>query len=330
MRNNYSNVAWMCGTLLVVAVAQGASIGTGFTYQGTLQNASGPVTDTCNFRYSLWDASSAGNQVGPTLTFDGGAGNPPAVTVSGGLFNTILDFGAGSIVGVARWLRIEVVCQNDPAYPTYATLSPRVELKPTPHALALPGLYTLENATSPNVVGGYAGNNVNAGVVGATISGGGDPTNSWINSVTSNFGTVSGGYNNVVSATEASIGGGISNIASGVVSTIAGGQSGTASGMQSTVGGGFSCRATNRGATVGGGRGNLATNMWSTVGGGDNNQANGQESAVCGGLNNLANGLQATVGGGGFNTAGGQGSTIGGGNVNMASAQESTVGGGFN
>jgi hypothetical protein len=35
-------------------------LGTGFTYQGQLKNANGPVNDTCDFQFSLWDAAGSG------------------------------------------------------------------------------------------------------------------------------------------------------------------------------------------------------------------------------------------------------------------------------
>jgi hypothetical protein len=50
------------------------------------------------------------------------------------------------------------------------------------------------NDTSPNVIGGLSGNAVTAGVVGATIGGGGEWSGT--NWVTDHYGTVGGGVNN--------------------------------------------------------------------------------------------------------------------------------------
>jgi hypothetical protein len=55
---------------------------------------------------------------------------------------------------------------------SYTGLGPRQALTATPYALALPGLWTEPNADSPNLIGGYSGNSVTGGVVGATIGGG--------------------------------------------------------------------------------------------------------------------------------------------------------------
>ncbi len=49
-----------------------------FTYQGNLQEGGVPVDDMCAFEFSLWDDDNdpdPGVQIGPTLIFDGGAGN---------------------------------------------------------------------------------------------------------------------------------------------------------------------------------------------------------------------------------------------------------------
>ncbi len=44
--------------------AHGADIGTAFTYQGFLEKPAGtPLTDTCDFRFGLWDAPAMGIQV---------------------------------------------------------------------------------------------------------------------------------------------------------------------------------------------------------------------------------------------------------------------------
>ena len=40
------------------------NVGTAFTYQGRLTNASGPVDGACDFRFELWTAASGGQQTG--------------------------------------------------------------------------------------------------------------------------------------------------------------------------------------------------------------------------------------------------------------------------
>jgi hypothetical protein len=224
-----------------------AAMGTAFTYQGQLKKGGALVNRNCDFLFTLWDAETGGNQIGPNQ-------EKTNVPVTNGLFTVQLDFGTNAFQGDARWLQIAVKCTGDTS-PT--TLSPRQPLTPAPYALALPGLWTQQNATSPNIIGGYSGNSVTAGVYGATISGGGRP--SFPNQVTSNFGVVGGGEHNTASAYTATVSGGKDNIASGTQATVGGGAGNIASGIQATVGGGVGNTASGRLSTVPGGYGAAAT-----------------------------------------------------------------------
>ncbi len=125
------------------------------------------------------------------------------------------------------------------------------------------------NVTSPDLIGGLAGNTVAAGVVGAIIAGGGDPGSGGyygpeVNQVTGNFGVVSGGRGNVA----------------GLDSVVAGGNSSTAGGG-GAVAGGFGNFA-QAGGAVGGGSNNSATGTNATIPGGSSNQASGTLSFAAG------------------------------------------------
>lgn len=63
---------------------------------------------------------------------------------------------------------------------------------------------------SPNLIGGYAANSLSAGVVGATIAGGGQA--SGVQQVTGSYGAIGGGRNNQAAA-YAVVGGGDTNVA---------------------------------------------------------------------------------------------------------------------
>jgi hypothetical protein len=312
-----------------------AALGTAFTYQGQLKKAGNPVNGTCDFQFSLYDAASGGSPIGVQTT--------TGITVTNGLFTVQLDFGAGAFQGDARWLEIAVKCTGDAGY---VTLSQRQPLTPAPYALALPGLWTQQNATSPNLIGGYSGNSVTAGVYGATIGGGGASGST--NRVTDNYGTVGGGRNNQAgngdavptNATNATVGGGHVNTASGYYATVGGGFSNTASGYAATVGGGFSNTASGDHTTVGGGYYNTASNSYATVGGGYGNTASDDYATVGGGRSNTASNSYATVGGGYYNTASADYATIAGGGPsdpdnpsttnNRVTDNYGTIGGGGN
>lgn len=219
-------------------------------------------------------------------------------------------------------------------------------------------------SASPNILGGYAGNSVAAGILGATLAGGGNFGSE--NSVQGNYGTVSGGLKNrafgegsVVSGGQdntsgstyvegvspgayfATVAGGVQNQATGHSSAVGGGFLNIASGYGSVVAGGNLNDATGQGATIGGGYDNTASGLNATVAGGVFSVASGSGSFAAGhgsqatgdvsvalGYFNSATGFATTVSGGYDNVASSKYSTIGGGYANRASAQGATVGGG--
>ncbi|MBN1811191.1 MAG: hypothetical protein JXA14_05075 [Anaerolineae bacterium] len=134
-------------------------------------------------------------------------------------------------------------------------------------------------AGTPNLIGGYAGNTVSAGVYGATIGGGGNSDEP--NRVTDNYGTVSGGWSNQA-GNGATVGGGVSNWATSNQATIGGGGGNSASGDYTTVGGGSLNDATDEYATVGGGYDNDAGGRYAMIPGGFANSAYGDYSFAAG------------------------------------------------
>jgi hypothetical protein len=221
---------------------------------------------------------------------------------------------------------------------------------------------------APNVVGGSPGNFVAAGVVGATIAGGG-ATNfdgaGWTNAVLSDYGAVGGGlgnridgdslaaaiagghWNNVATKADYSaIGGGYyNNIAANAwSSTIAGGYANEIStyAAHSTIGGGSANRIAGylSYATIAGGSNNkIDTNaFFSAIGGGAGNRVGAESwyATIAGGVGNDigTNARHATVCGGLGNgiAASSASATIAGGYENEigTNANYSTIGGGSN
>lgn len=119
----YVVVALFVSVIIVAAFAgsiTAAPLGTSFTYQGKLTDASGtPLSGTYSLSFKLFDAASGGTQSGSTVTLG-------SVAVSGGLFTVSLDFGASAFTGQKLWLETNIGTQ---------TLSPRVELTSAPSAL---------------------------------------------------------------------------------------------------------------------------------------------------------------------------------------------------
>lgn len=97
-----------------------STLGTAFTYQGKLTDASGkPLSGSYSLGFKLFDGLTAGNQVGNTVTL-------PGVKVTNGFLTVQLDFGSAAFAGSKRWL--ETILGTD-------TLSPRIELTPAPLAV---------------------------------------------------------------------------------------------------------------------------------------------------------------------------------------------------
>ena len=135
-------------------------------------------------------------------------------------------------------------------------------------------IFRLEpNATTPRVIGGHADNNALAGVVGATIGGGG--ALGLANVVTDSFGTVAGGRGNRA-------GDNAGTLFDASFATVSGGLTNTASAQTSTVGGGQGNIASGQSSTVGGGQGNIASGVVSTIAGGNQNTAVGMGSFAAG------------------------------------------------
>jgi hypothetical protein len=336
--------------ILAVALSQTA-VAEEFTWRGTLGDAGQPANGAYDFRVQLF----AGEGVSPALT------EPLElleVQVSNGTFAAGFEFEDSNLTASGGWLEVAVREAGASAYRTLPGRS-RVAAKGT--AASCPASWNVEGnagltvndflgttdamalefrannqrvmrmepGSSPNLVGGFSGNQVGPGIVGATIDGGGSSGNP--NQVQATFGSIGGGRGNRVDASWGTVGGGRANVAGGSVdSTVGGGSSNRATGQTSTVGGGFDNQANALVATVAGGLGNIASSDRSSIGGGDSNEASGPSSTVPGGFNNSASGSSSVVGGGANNSASGSWSALAGGVGNSAIGEHASIAGGRN
>ena len=161
-----------------------------------------------------------------------------------------------------------------------------------------------------SVIEGSEANRAESGVVGATISGGGQVSSP--NQVLLDFGVLGGGRGN----------------RAGNLSTVGGGEGNRAEGIRATIGGGANNIASRNGAVIAGGSGNSATQSFASIGGGNVNTADGSYTTISGGVGNLASGRISTIGGGTRNQALSAYATIGGGSFNVAIGGTSTIAGG--
>jgi hypothetical protein len=299
--------------------------GTAFTYQGRLNNNGSPVTGSYDMTFTLFNTNASGVAIAGPVTNS-------AVAVSNGLFTTLIDFG-NAFNNSSNWLQIAV---RTSGANNFTTLMPRQPITPTPYAITaqnVAGLTVQQNTgDSPNVIGGSSVNYVASGVVAATIAGGGALSNEAFigpvsNTVTANFGTVSGGVNNTVNGEYGTVSGGDDNSVTGQSATVGGGDDNLAF-YYATVSGGFDNIATGQFAVIGGGDYNSAAGQYATVGGGTSNSATNDFSTISGGLANITRGEFATISGGNSNSASGQSATVSGGDNNTAIGNNSMVAGG--
>ncbi|MCC6823360.1 MAG: tail fiber domain-containing protein [Verrucomicrobia subdivision 3 bacterium] len=218
-------------------------------------------------------------------------------------------------------------------------------------------------ATSPNLVGGHAGNSVAPGMDAVVIAGGGRAGGAnhagaeltvigggWANTNHGGGATLGGGYLNRIEpvaydsvlmggrenviqngAAQTTLSGGLANVISNGAdyASISGGQFNLAGATEATVAGGGHNRALGFASAVGGGGGNAASGLWSAIAGGRDNAVGtaADYAAVGGGSQNQigTNSANSTVGGGDANGIGANSiaSTISGGVANDVAADSS-------
>jgi len=140
------------GDTVNAATTQAADVAlsTAIPYQGQLNTNGAPANGAHDFQFKLFDAATAGAQVGGTQAYED-------LNVTNGLFSTALDFGAASFTGQARWLEISV--RPGTSTGAFTTLSPRRPLLAVPYAL-----YSLASA------GGSGGNPAYGAAAGAPVN----------------------------------------------------------------------------------------------------------------------------------------------------------------
>lgn len=109
-------------SILVLALAATLPFATAqaepFTFQGFLEQAGTPLNGSANLAFKLYDADTAGSQIGSTLSAN-------AWPVAAGVFSIDLDFTGVVFTGAPRWLQVEV---------NGTPLSGRIAVQPAPLA----------------------------------------------------------------------------------------------------------------------------------------------------------------------------------------------------
>lgn len=115
---------------IVASDAFGATLSSAFTFQGRLVAGGSPANGSFDLRLALFNGSSSGTQVGNTLT-------NLNVSVSNGLFTTMVDFGSAVFDGTTYW--VDVAVRPGGTANPFRILFPRQRLAGTPYALYAAG-----------------------------------------------------------------------------------------------------------------------------------------------------------------------------------------------
>jgi|ERR1035437_4738393 hypothetical protein len=99
--------------------------GTGFMYQGRLNNNGSAANGNYDLTFSLFNTNSSGSSIAGPITNS-------ATAVSNGLFSATLNYGSGVFNNTNYWLEIGVRTNGNGAF---TTLAPRQPILPVPYAL---------------------------------------------------------------------------------------------------------------------------------------------------------------------------------------------------
>ena len=116
-------------TVFLVACAFGAHVasadplGTGFTYQGRLDDGGEPANGSYDFRFGLFTSATEGTAI-DTIELD-------AQSVSAGLIEASLDFTDVPYDGQALWIEISARTTGSG---NFTTLTPRQPISAAPYA----------------------------------------------------------------------------------------------------------------------------------------------------------------------------------------------------
>jgi len=136
-------------SFIVVAVLATAAFGqtTAFTYQGSLKDGGIAASGNYDFEFLLFDASSAGTQLGSTISQN-------SVAISNGTFAVTLDFGS-QFPGASRFLEIHV---RQTGGGSFTVLAPRQQISSAPYSVKSLNADNAVTATNATQLGGVAAN----------------------------------------------------------------------------------------------------------------------------------------------------------------------------
>jgi hypothetical protein len=152
---------------LFTAVNPAFAQGTAFTYQGHLNDGSGPANGTYDIQFTLYTTNVTGSALAGPVTNS-------ATALSNGLFTATIDFGPGVFTGTNCWLDLAVRTNG---VATFTELTPRQPITPTPYAIFantasnVSGMVSASQLSGPIPVAQLPSSIITNGASGINISG---------------------------------------------------------------------------------------------------------------------------------------------------------------
>lgn len=126
--------------LILLIPAATLAQGTGFNFQGRLNDGSNPANGSYDLQFRLFNAITGGTQIGATIS-------RPSTTLINGVFSVTLDFGATAFDSPnAVFMEIGVKPANSPN--AYTILGPRQQLTVVPLAIKATNADNATNAVN--------------------------------------------------------------------------------------------------------------------------------------------------------------------------------------
>lgn len=110
---------------VLLSVGQGFSQGTGFTYQGRLNDGTNLAAGIYDLQFCIYDSAANGDLLAGPVT-------NASTLVTNGLFTVLINFGNSLPTGASNWLDISVRTNGASSF---VELTPRQQMTPSPYAV---------------------------------------------------------------------------------------------------------------------------------------------------------------------------------------------------
>jgi hypothetical protein len=125
---------------VALSVANAFAQGTGFSFQGRLNDGSNPANGRYDLQFSLFNGITGGTQIGSTIA------RPNTVLING-VFSVSLDFGANAF-NSPNAVFIEIGVKPNASPNAFTILGPRQQLTVVPYAIRASVASNADNATN--------------------------------------------------------------------------------------------------------------------------------------------------------------------------------------